>query len=167
MGNAYYIAQAFAVVAIVFYLLTFQFKDRSHILWCMTGSALFNACHHFALEGYAATFLALVSMSRSIAAYYITSRWVMSAFVLIAIMLFVWTYQSPIQWLLLIASLLATWASFQTRDRVIRLIFMLTTALWLIHNCWIGTVGGIMLEVCFLGSNIYAYRRFYKTTLDA
>jgi hypothetical protein len=71
------------------------------------------------------------------------------------------TYQSPIQYLLLIASLLATWAIFQPKDRVIRIVFMVTTVLWLIHNVWIATYGGILLEALFLVSNIVGYARFY------
>lgn len=86
----------------------------------------------------------------------------MSLFIVVTLVVFGMTYQRPIQWLLLTASLLATWASFQQKDRIIRLVFMLTTTLWLLHNIWIVTYGGILLEVLFLVSNVIGYRKFYS-----
>ena len=161
MIEPYFLAQSFSVVAIAFYLVTFQFKARSHILICMSGSALFNACHFFALDNIAAALLALASMSRSVCAYYTTGRIPMLLFAAIALVLFGLSYEYPIQLLLIAASLLATWATFQPKDKTIRLCFMVTTGLWLLHNMWIGTIGGIALETLFLISNILAYKRFY------
>lgn len=143
------------------YLTSFQFKERRRVLVCLLSGAFCVALHFFLLGKVTAGWLACVSGSRVATAYFTRSKKLMYVFFALAIVAFLATYNSPISMLLFISSMSSTWALFREEDRTMRLLYMMGTSLWLIHNIIIWTPGGIAIEAIFLCSNVVGFYRFY------
>ena len=75
---------------------------------------------------------------------------------------FFYSYQSPLGFLGLFATLSATYGSFQKTEQRIRVFHMLSNASWMVHNILVMTPVAAVMEATFLGSNIFGYWRFHR-----
>lgn len=59
-------------------------------------------------------------------------------------------------------TVISTWALFRTSGLTTRSVMWISTACWFIHNVWLGSIGGSLIEGSFLllnGFNIIRFRR--------
>ena len=159
--SAFALSQALATVAIAFDLLSFQLRQRRHIILCLAISCLFIASH-FALLGHdTATGLALLAAVRLVAGYLTTSKRVMLVFVAATVAVTGLTFHGLLSIFSGLGSVFGTVASFCRSDRTLRLMMMGATSLWLVHNWLAGTPMAVLMEALFLGSNMLGFYRFY------
>ncbi len=84
--------------------------------------------------------------------------WVFSV---VATLVLISTYQSPVNFLPFLGAILGAIGSFHGSDKVLRLCAMVGTAGWVIHNALIGSPAAVALESLFLASNLVGFWRFY------
>jgi hypothetical protein len=102
---------------------------------------------HFALLGqWTASASATVSLGRSLAAVRYPYKHVGLLFMALSVACGLWLYTSWVSWLPITASVLGTFALFFLKHVRMRLVMLCGTVLWLIHNYWVGSVGGTLLE---------------------
>lgn len=159
--SAFLLSQIFALVAFLFGVTSYQFKDRRRILICWTFMSAFISVHYFFLDRPGPGVVSFVSGIRHVIAMVSTDRRLMNLFLILTCGSFFWVYQTPLSFLALFASVFGTCASFQTTDRSMRILQMVCTAGWGIHNALAGTPVATLMEACFLTSNTFGYWRHY------
>jgi len=160
------LSQILALGTLVTGMAAFQFKDRTMILrlWCI--AALFGAAHFWFLDAFEASLLVGVTAARFLVSSFTTDKRLFYFFLLLAIAGFAWTYQSPVSYLALIATLVGTWGSFHGTDAAIRWAMMAAEVCWLIHNIIVWSPVAIGMEVLFFSSNLIGMLR-HRRARDA
>ena len=159
--NDFVISQILVGLAFVFNALSFQFLERKAILICFILATIFLAWHFFLLSNVSAGALILVATARYTAAYFSSSKFWMWVFVLLNVAVFSLTFTASVGILALIGSIIATFASFQTEDQVLRKLMMVSSLTWIAHNIIIASPAAVALEIFFLISNLLGYWRHY------
>jgi hypothetical protein len=65
----------------------------------------------------------------------------------------------------IIGTVASTWALFRCKGLTVRCVMWCSTACWVTHNLWLGSIGGTLIEGSFLivnGLNIIRFRRMQK-----
>ena len=154
-------SQIFAGLAIISDLLSFQFKQRRLILVGLIFSAIFMAIHYFLLEKNMAGLLILISSIRFTSAYFYPNKYLIYLFVSLNTFIFFYFYKTPIDTVAYIGITLATIASFQKKDKLLRTIMMTATTCFICYNLLINSPAGASVEGIFLLSNFVGYYRHY------
>ncbi len=162
--STFLLSQVLASFAFLFGITSYQFKDRRKILICWTLVAAFNSAHFLLLDRPGAGVLAILSGIRVFTSVFSTDRRFMHLFLILSLLSFFWVYQTPLSLLALLGSAVGTCASFQPADRTIRILMMICTLSWGIHNALAGTPVAALMEACFLVSNFLGYWRHYGYT---
>ena len=160
--NDFLLSQVIAAVAFACGAISFQYRSRRAMLFWFTASALGNAGHFLILHVWTAVILYLILGARSFVSAFTTNRMWMYLFMGLALMAFVYTYENHLSWLALLATLLATYGSFQAVIQRARVLFMLAALTWLAHNIMVGTPVATLMQVMFLTSGIIGYWRFHR-----
>ena len=118
---------------------------------------------HFALLGqWTACASATISFGRSLASVRYPSRATGLFFMVASLMCGAWFYTSWVSWLPITASVLGTFSLFflkRVRMRLVMLVMLVGTLCWLVHNAWVGSIGGTLLEaVLCLVNAVTLYR---------
>ena len=82
-------------------------------------------------------------------------------FFFVSVCAFFLTFKNSLSYLALVATLLGTYASFLSSDRTMRILIMIGTTIWLVHNILAITPVAAIMEAFLLTSNIVGYRRFH------
>lgn len=157
------VSQAFAGIAFLFGLASFQFKSRSQVLACLVGCTLFNAVHFTILHRVTAAGLVLVTGVRYLAAIKTTRKSWMYFFMVVTLLTTYFTFQGLISLLPSLGTLVGTWGSFQEQDRAVRRAMMFGTSCWVVHNAVVSTPVATAMEIFILASNVVGYRRHHGT----
>jgi hypothetical protein len=160
--SPFLLSQILAAVSFGFGLTSYQFKNRRKILLCFVACNIFNASHFFLLGRPGPATLLLVTGVRYSVATVTTDRRVMVLFLFVTALAFIVFSTNLLSLLPCLGTLIATYGSFQSDDRRMRLIIMVGNAMWTVHNVLASTPVGAFMEGAFLTSNIVGYRRYYK-----
>ena len=77
--------------------------------------------------------------------------------------------QHAMELLPIIGTLASTWALFRCSGLTVRCVMWCSTACWVIHNAWLGSIGGTLIEGSFLlmnGLNIIRFWRMQRKGID-
>ena len=159
--SLFVISQILIGVAICSDIVSFQFKERTHIVGCLFVSCIFISLHFMCLGHWTAACLALVSAGRFLTSLYSTSRIFLGIFIGSAVLLSALTYEGILSLLGCTGAVFSTVASFSRNDKLLRELMFISTTIWLIHNYLAGSPGAVLMEVFFLSSNLVGYFRYY------
>jgi hypothetical protein len=73
-----------------------------------------------------------------------------------------WLFTSWISWLPIAASVMGTYALFFLQRIRMRLVMLVGTSFWLIHNLGVGSIGGTFLEAVLFLVNAMTVFRMYQ-----
>ena len=160
------LSQILAAGAFAVGIGSFQFKAKHSVFLCLFSFCILNGSHFLLLNRPGPAALLFAIGVRYITAIFTTDRRVMYLFITLNIGVFLAAYENGLGVLALIASILGSIASFQSTDRMVRLVMMAVTMLWIIHNTLARTPVAALMEAAFLGSNAISYWRFYLRRND-
>lgn len=155
------LSQILVVFAIVFDLISFQFKNQRKIVCCLFIAAAFNSIHFLLLEQWTASGLMALGSLRYFTSIFTTSKKMLIVFALGSIIVSSVTYMGLISILACSGSLIKTAAAFCRNDKKLRQLMIFGTACWIVHNYIVGSPAAVILEVLFLLSNFVGYYRYY------
>ncbi|MFT5838695.1 MAG: hypothetical protein ACI9UT_001190 [Flavobacteriales bacterium] len=155
------LSQILVLFAIVFDLISFQFKSQRKIVCCLFFAAGFNSLHFFLLEQWTAAGLMALGSLRYFTSIFTISKIMLIVFSIASIMVASVTYMGLISILACCGSLIKTAAAFCKSDQVLRQLMILGTACWIVHNYIVGSPTAVILEWLFLLSNFVGYYRYY------
>jgi hypothetical protein len=123
---------------------------------------------HFALLGQAtAVASTLLSLGRSLAALHApVARRPAAGLGFIALngVAGAWLYTGPLSLLPIAASIIGTTALFFLHGVAMRVLMLVGTAIWLVNNLLVGSVGGSLLEACLLLANALTIWRLRRAS---
>ncbi|EJL6357699.1 YgjV family protein [Vibrio cholerae] len=157
----FFISQVLVAIAIVFDLMSFQFKDRQKIVTCLFFAGTLISSHFILLEQWTAASLMVIATIRYLVSVFSTSPKLKYLFCTASIISAVVTYSGLVSVLSCFASVFQTIAAFNKNDRRLREFMIIGTALWLLHNYLIGSPTAVVMEILFISSNLIGYYRYY------
>lgn len=155
------LSQILVGIAICTDILSFQLKERHKIVACLTVSALLISAHFMLLGHWTAAGLALLATARFATSIFSTSKRIMVLFIIGTLVVALITYSGLLSLLGCTATLFTTVASFSKKDKFLRQLMLIGTAIWIVHNVLAGSPGAVVLESLFISSNLVGYFRFY------
>ena len=155
------LSQILVAIAMIFDILSFQFKDRKKILLPLIISSCLISAHYFLLSQLTAGILVFFSALRLSTAYISTNKKFLYGFIALNTLTLLLTYSAVLDIIFYVGSILIIIGNFQTNTKYLRLIMMAGTILIIIYNGLIFTPVGIILETVFLISNIIGYYRHH------
>ena len=159
--SEFILSQVLAGIAWLCDIASFQFKKKEHILLVLSISAALFSVHFYLLGHLTAAAIIFVSAVRMAIARKTSSNRMMYLFFFINVLIIIFTFQEPVNLLAFTATMLLTYANFRKDDRSLRLIMMLGTSSWIIHNTIIWSPAAMFVEMFFLVSNLLGYYRHY------
>jgi len=147
--------------AICFDMFSFQFKDRNKIVFCLFCSAILISSHFILLEQYTAAGLTAIAAVRFIISIYSTSKKFMFVFLATSFIVTFITYSGVLSILSYLGASVNTVASFCKEDKHLRIIMIVGTLFWILHNYLANTPAAMLMELLFLSSNLVGYYRHY------
>jgi len=155
------LSQCLVAIATLLDLASFQFKQRQAILACLFSSVLLTSLHFMLLDNFSAACLMLIAALRYGYCIFARKSWVMIVFMLFSISAVLFTWQSWVSFIALSATLLQTYASFQGKDFTLRILMIVGTIGWIVHNILVFSPLAVLMETVFLISNLVGLWRFY------
>ena len=159
--SAFALSQLFIGVTFFVDLASFQFKQQRHVLMCLAVAASMIGVHFLLLQVYTAAVLGFLASARFVTAIFTSSGKLYALFIALVLLNGVVTWSGLLSALGTLGALLSTTAAFSASDKRFRLIMMLASLVWIVHNVLAATPAAILLEVVFLGSNLLGYYRYY------
>ncbi|ELY3983789.1 YgjV family protein [Cronobacter muytjensii] len=167
--TAYWLAQGVGVIAFLIGITTFFNRDeRRFKLQLALYSAVIGG-HFFLMGATPAGMSAELNALRTVISLRTRSLWVMTLFIVLTLTLGLVKLNHVIELLPVIGTVASTWALFRCTGLTTRCVMWCSTACWVTHNFWIGSIGGTLIEGSFLiinGLNIIRFWRMKKRGID-
>ena len=171
----YITAQAIGIIAMCANIISYQFKDKKHVILCqLIGASLFTV-NMFMLDAIIGALLNVVAIIRALvymnrARLKIGSPVLCSIFVILYVLSYVLSFtvfgKEPsalnlVIEMLPVIGMTAFTVGMDGKDaKDIRIYAFINSPCWLIYNCVNFALGGILCEVFSLISNISAFIRY-------
>ncbi|MFS6801373.1 YgjV family protein [Edwardsiella tarda] len=162
MNSAYLFAQGVGVVAFLVGITTFFNRDERRFRLQLALYSSIIGVHFFLMGASTAGMSAELNAIRSVVATRTRNLWVMVLFIVLTLVLGGGELQHPLEVLPIVGTIASTWALFRCRGLTTRCVMWCSTACWVIHNLWLGSLGGSLIEGSFLLVNGYNIVRFYR-----
>lgn len=159
--NAFWISQGLVILAMSCDAASWQCKRRELILAWLVLAALLVGIHFWLLGQVAAAFIVLFSAVRFATSIFSTNQKLLYAFFAAVVLITYFTYQKPLDLLIMTAILITTFASFRPTDKSLREWMLPGTLLALLFDLLIFSPAAILLDLNFLLGNLAGYYRFY------
>ena len=162
------IGQILSILGMIATVASFQLKTRKQILVMQSvGSSLF-LLSYLMLNTLTGVYINIVFLTRNVIFFFKKDKkWAQSilwlpTMLLAAIVAGALGYQTPWDLLPIIGALVGTVSMYMTNENMLRLLKLGESPCWLIYNCSIPNIGGIICEVCSLTSLVVGLIRYRK-----
>lgn len=162
--SVFAISQGLIAVAIIFDLISFQFKQRQKIVACLCVSGILISGHFYLLEQWTAAMLMLLASVRYLVTIFSHSKPWMILFLAASLLVTLVTFSGFLSLISFAGSATQTCAAFCQSDRRLRQLMLIGTSIWLLNNALIGSPTAVLMELLFIGSNLLGYYRYYGFT---
>ena len=156
------LAQSVGLLAFGLGVLTFAQRNDQRLRVFLTVFCAVIGAHFFLLGAPAGAYAAWLSGVRSYVSMHTRHVAVMGFFLVLIWVTAVPSITKPAQWLAVIGATLGTWALYREQGIRMRAIILAATACWLTHNIAVGSIGGALIESCFLLVNAHTMLRLWR-----
>ena len=167
-GKLEMLGQIISILAMALTIVSFQMKTRKQIILMQTaGSALFLASYVL-LSSWSAVYLNVIFLIRNVVFYFGKDKkwakhWIWRPVLLCAVVAAgAVGFQNWLDILPIIGSVFGTVAMYMRSENMLRLLKLGDSPCWLIYNCTVPSVGGIVCEVFNMISIVVGLIRFKK-----
>ncbi|PCI25657.1 hypothetical protein COB57_00345 [Candidatus Peregrinibacteria bacterium] len=166
MTSYFLIIQAIGGLALLLTIISFQQKNRNSIIKIQIFSSILYSLHFFLLNALSGSIMNFIGIFRGYVFHKKTEKkWAKNplwlyVFMTIIIIATVITWQSPISLLPMTASLIGTYAYWQTDAKKVRWMSLCSSPLWMIYNIAVLSIPGIISEIFIASSTIIGMYRF-------
>ncbi|HKN05130.1 MAG TPA: YgjV family protein [Buttiauxella sp.] len=167
--TAYWVAQGVGVLAFVVGITTFVNRDERRFKLQLAGYSAIIGIHFFLMGASPAGMSAELNALRTVISLRTRSLWVMGTFIALTLGLGLAKFSHAMELLPIAGTVASTWALFRCKGLTIRCVMWCSTACWVTHNFWLGSIGGTLIEGSFLvmnGLNIIRFWRMQRRGID-
>ncbi|UYA58887.1 YgjV family protein [Pectobacterium colocasium] len=158
----YWIAQSVGVLAfLVGITMFFNRNDQKFKIQLSAYSAVIGL-HFFLMGANAAGASALLNSARTLISLKTHNILVMFVFISLTLLFGLSGMHHPMELLPIAGTVASTWALFRTSGLTTRCVMWCSTACWVVHNIWLGSIGGSLIEGSFLLMNGFNIIRFWR-----
>ncbi|KHT42603.1 YgjV family protein [Pectobacterium brasiliense] len=158
----YWIAQSVGVLAfLVGITMFFNRNDQKFKIQLSTYSAVIGL-HFFLMGANAAGASALLNSARTLISLKTHNILVMFVFISLTLLFGLSGMNHAMELLPIAGTVASTWALFRTSGLTTRCVMWCSTACWVAHNIWLGSIGGSLIEGSFLLMNGFNIIRFWR-----
>ncbi|MEH0833986.1 YgjV family protein [Pectobacterium cacticida] len=165
----YWIAQSVGVLAfLVGITMFFNRNDQKFKIQLSAYSAVIGL-HFFLMGANAAGASALLNSARTLISLKTHNILVMFVFIALTLFFGLSGMHHAMELLPIVGTVASTWALFRTSGLTTRCVMWCSTACWVAHNIWLGSIGGSLIEGSFLlmnGFNIIRFWRMQRRGID-
>ncbi len=158
------VTQAIGVLGMLIAFISFQCKENKKFFLLQAASGASFAIHFFLLGSYTGAFLNSLNILRGFACGFAPKKLRTAICILMAVLyttVTLLTWESPIHLLVLVAQLTGTTVMWYNNGKIIRIAqFCVTSPIWLIHNIYYFSLGGILCESFNLISIVVSILRY-------
>ncbi|HIF9224139.1 TPA: YgjV family protein [Photobacterium damselae] len=164
-------AQAFGFFSFILGLSTFYQKDDCRLKIVMLILNINHLIHYLLLGSNISAMSSLLSALRTSVAIYFTparisSRRATALFILIGICFGINFTDSGWELWPIFGSVIGTYAVFMLQGILMRIAFLIGATCWLINNILVGSIGGTLLELSVIVTNIITIIRLIREPKD-
>ncbi|WP_434638598.1 YgjV family protein [Klebsiella sp. I138] len=167
--TAYWLAQGVGVIAFLIGITTFINRDERRFKQQLALYSGIIGLHFILMGAMPAGMSAGLNAVRTLISLRTRSMWVMATFITLTLVLGLGKLQHAMELLPVIGTVASTWALFRCKGLTVRCVMWCSTACWVTHNFWLGSIGGTLIEGSFLivnGLNIIRFWRMQKRGID-
>ncbi|MBQ4767037.1 YgjV family protein [Pectobacterium versatile] len=158
----YWIAQSVGVLAfLVGITMFFNRNDKKFKIQLSAYSAVIGL-HFFLMGANAAGASALLNSARTLISLKTHNILVMFVFISLTLLFGLSGMNHAMELLPIAGTVASTWALFRTSGLTTRCVMWCSTACWVAHNIWLGSIGGSLIEGSFLLMNGFNIIRFWR-----
>ncbi|MGR5502033.1 YgjV family protein [Vibrio sp. DNB22_10_4] len=155
------IAQAIGGIAFIFGVMAFWQKDDIRFRYHMTTFCFIMAIHFVLMGATVAAIGVTLNAIRSYLSIKTQSRVVMWCFITTMWIMTVPNISSMFELMTVIGSSVGTWALFTKKGITLRCLILFNSFCWVTHNIWLGSIGGSLVEITFILTNLMTIYRLY------
>ncbi|WP_313107063.1 YgjV family protein [Pseudescherichia vulneris] len=160
--TAYWLAQGVGVIAFVVGITTFINRDERRFKKQLSLYSAIIGVHFFLMGAFPAGSSALLNAIRTLITLRTRSLWVMALFIVLTGGLGLAKFNHVMELLPVFSTIVSTWALFRLKGLAMRGVLWCSTACWVAHNFWLGSIGGTLIESSFLIVNGLTIIRFWR-----
>ncbi|GKW13566.1 YgjV family protein [Pectobacterium punjabense] len=158
----YWVAQSVGVLAfLVGITMFFNRNDKKFKIQLSAYSAVIGL-HFFLMGANAAGASALLNSARTLISLKTHNIIVMFVFIALTLGFGLSGMHHAMELLPIAGTVASTWALFRTSGLTTRCVMWCSTAGWVAHNIWLGSIGGSLIEGSFLLMNGFNIIRFWR-----
>ncbi|AIA69548.1 YgjV family protein [Pectobacterium atrosepticum] len=158
----YWIAQSVGVLAfLVGITMFFNRNDKKFKIQLSAYSAVIGL-HFFLMGANAAGASAVLNSARTLISLKTHNIIVMFVFISLTLLFGLSGMRHAMELLPIAGTVVSTWALFRTSGLTTRCVMWCSTAGWVAHNIWLGSIGGSLIEGSFLLMNGFNIIRFWR-----
>tara|TARA_Y100000310_G_C20547134_1_gene746143 strand:+ start:437 stop:973 length:537 start_codon:yes stop_codon:yes gene_type:complete len=166
------IIQGIGILALLFFIFSFQAKSRTNILYLHILSMILYAVHFSLLTAWTA--VAMVSLN-AVKSYIFSFRerkkWIQGNFFFYLFLALFWifgilTWEGYYSLFVILALNFVTLSHWSKSTKKLRLLFILSHPLWIAYDIYVGSYAGIISEVVVFFSIVIGLWRFDKTKIN-
>ncbi|AHF75009.1 Inner membrane protein ygjV [Candidatus Sodalis pierantonius str. SOPE] len=158
----YWFAQAVGGLAFVVGITTFFNRNERRFKLQLALYSLIIGLHFFLMGANAAGMSAVLNTLRTLVSTRTRSVWAMLVFIALTLGLGLPKVRYGVELLPIVGTVASTWALFRCSGLTTRCVMWCSTACWVTHNIWLGSIGGSLIEGSFLIMNGLAIVRFHR-----
>ena len=166
------IGQIFSVLGMILTVISFQFKTKKQILLIQTIGSSFFLISYILFGSWAGVYLNVVFLVRNIIfSFGVDKKWAQNRAWLIVILIAVVIagalgYSSYWDILPIVGSVFGTVAAYVKNENRFRLLKLGDSPCWLIYNCSVPSIGGIICEIFNILSIVLGLIRYRKNFVN-
>lgn len=170
--NIFWFAQLIGLVALIYQLASFYGTTRKRLLVRQIIASIFFVLHFLLLEAYIGAAANLIIIFRNFVfeekdekrKWASNSLWLLF-FILILISISFYSWKGLISLLPILSTIMGTYARWSGHPDKIRAFSLLSTALWIPYNLFVGSIIGVITQVIIAGFIIYSIFKLDKLEL--
>lgn len=162
------LGQIASIIGMALTIVSFQMKTRKQIILLQTAGSVFFLFSYLLLESWAAVYLNVVFLIRNVVFYFSKDqKWAQHkawlGILLCAVIAAGFVgFRSWLDLLPIVGSIFGTVAMYMKNENMLRLLKLGDSPCWLIYNCTVPSVGGIICEVLNMASIVVGLIRYKK-----
>ncbi|MGL1087333.1 YgjV family protein [Vibrio vulnificus] len=159
------LAQALGFLSFGLGISTFYQKNDRHLKILMLVFNLNHLLHFLLLGSMVSALSALLSALRTTTSIFTSSRWVAAFFIVIGVVSGVWMAQHWWELWPILGTVIGTYSLFVLNGIRMRIGFLVGATCWLINNILVGSIGGTLLEMTVIATNLITIYRLHRQQL--
>lgn len=169
-GIEYILSQVFTIIMYVLMAITYYMKNRKAILMISFASLIANVIAYILLNAWSGLAMCIVAMLRNIIFLVDEKRngkrnEISKKDIVILVVLYVisgisaiFTYEGFFSLLSVFATMLYTYSVWQKKTEVYKFCGIPVGILWILYNCYVKSIFGVILEIVLLVNSIIGYQ---------